>query len=217
MDANVIAQKVRDAKLVLWDFDGVIKESVAVKTQAFAALFGPFGSRVVAEVTRHHEANGGMSRFEKIPLYLELAGELPTEARVNEMCDRFATLVRDAVIAAPWVPGAERYLRSRPRGQTFALVSATPREELLTIIEALRLRECFHEIFGAPTSKEEAVRPALLETATAPAESVMIGDSSSDLEAARRNQVPFVLRRHESNGGVFEQYSGPWLDDLSAL
>ena len=70
-------------RLIFWDFDGVIKDSVDVKTQEFVKLFESSGSHVAEQVRLHHEANGGISRFEKLPLYLHWAGEDPTEDRTN--------------------------------------------------------------------------------------------------------------------------------------
>ena len=45
-------------KLYFWDFDGVIKDSVDVKTQAYFQLFEPFGLDVAERVRQHHEAMG---------------------------------------------------------------------------------------------------------------------------------------------------------------
>ena len=56
-------------KGIIFDFDGVIADSVQVKTDAFAALYKPYGPDIVKKVVEHHEANGGMSHFEKIRLY----------------------------------------------------------------------------------------------------------------------------------------------------
>ena len=52
-------------KAIIFDFDGVIAESVNVKTEAFASLYEPYGKDVVNKVEQHHLANGGVSRFEK--------------------------------------------------------------------------------------------------------------------------------------------------------
>jgi len=54
-------------KLCFWDFDGVIKESVEVKTQAYFSLFELFGPGVASKVRKHHIANGGMSRLINSP------------------------------------------------------------------------------------------------------------------------------------------------------
>ena len=69
--------------LIFWDFDGVIKESVSVKTDAYVKLFKPYGSDVCKQVKNHHLANGGMSRFNKIPLYLKWVGLEQNDAEVQ--------------------------------------------------------------------------------------------------------------------------------------
>lgn len=51
-------------KAIFWDFDGVIAESVNVKTEAFYNLYLPYGIEIAEKVRRHHLDNGGMSRFE---------------------------------------------------------------------------------------------------------------------------------------------------------
>jgi len=56
-------------KNIIFDFDGVLAESVHIKTQAFYKLYEPFGVNVAEKVVQHHKANGGMSRFEKFPYY----------------------------------------------------------------------------------------------------------------------------------------------------
>ena len=57
-------------KCIIFDYDGVISESVNVKTQAFAKIYECFGSDVVEQVVKHHLANGGVSRYNKIKLYI---------------------------------------------------------------------------------------------------------------------------------------------------
>lgn len=205
------------ATLIFWDFDGVIKDSVDVKTQAFVKLFERYGSQVSEQVKSHHEAHGGMSRFEKIPLYLMWAGERVTPDRIDEYCQRFAQMVRQGVIDAPWVPGAEALLRNNPHRQIFVLVSATPQEELEQILYELDLMKCFASVIGAPTSKAEAIRMTLNRHNIDPQHCLMIGDARADMEAAQANQVPFLLRRHTSNQIVFGAYNGASIKDLREI
>jgi len=204
------------ARLVFWDFDGVIKESVDVKTRAFVSLFDSAGPDVILAVQAHHESHGGMSRAEKIPLYLKMAGERPTPERVAKLCDRFGQAVFTQVVEAPWVPGAEKYLRTNPMAQLFALVSATPEPELLRIVEALNLRHVFRQVDGAPTTKTAAVRQGLHGLGIAARDSVFVGDAKADLAAANANGVPFVLREHATNRGVFTGYAGPVLTGFTS-
>ena len=205
------------AKIVFWDFDGVIKESVSVKTEAFIKLFEPFGADVVARVRSHLLANGGTSRFEKIPTYLKWAGQPVTDDNINNYCRAFSHAVLNGVVAAPWVPGVERYLRENRHGQQFVLVTATPLQEIKTILTAIGLNQCFTQTFGSPTRKEDAIRQVLSIHGISALECLMVGDATVDLEAAHRNKVPFLLRRHLENQHVFLDYDGAFVENFSGL
>lgn len=208
---------LRSPRLIFWDFDGVIKDSVEVKTQAFVQLFQPYGVEVAERIRVHHEANGGMSRFEKIPLYLEWAGESATSERIDEYCQRFSRFALQSVIDAPWVAGAEAFLRSNLYQQAFVLVTATPQGEIEEILAALDLRPCFMDVYGAPMSKKDAIRTILATRQLGPQHCLMIGDANADWEAAQANQVPFLLRRHATNGRVFEHYTGDSIENFIGL
>ena len=211
------ASIARHARLVFWDFDGVIKESVDVKTRAYVRLFEPFGADVARRVRAHHETHGGMSRFVKLPLYLGFAGVDADAARVAALLDEFHRLVQRAVIDSPWVPGAEEWLRRNAHSQLFVLVSATPQDELDEIVAALDLRSCFADVFGAPVDKQQAVRLSLERHAVAASAAVFIGDATADHAAAAAARVPFILRRHSSNAGVFATYRGASVRDCTEL
>jgi phosphoglycolate phosphatase-like HAD superfamily hydrolase len=209
--------KVDTAKLIFWDFDGVIKDSVDVKTQAFFKLFEPFGSVVAEKVREHHEANGGMSRFDKLPIYLQWAGIDPDQSTVSEYCEQFSRRVLQGVIDAPWVAGVERYLCSHSHQQTFVLVSATPQDELKHILHVLDLTKYFAEVYGAPTRKQDAISKTLYVQGLDASNCLMIGDAQADLDAAEANQVPFLLRKHSSNIKVFADYTGTYVEDFITL
>ena len=64
-------------KAIIFDFDGVLVESLDIKTRAFAKLFGPEGPDMAKRVVDYHLQNGGVSRYEKftdIPLNLMSSG-----------------------------------------------------------------------------------------------------------------------------------------------
>ena len=89
--------------LIFWDFDGVIKDSIDVKTDAFYEIFLQFGKNISDLVKIHHEMNGGMSRYEKIPIYLKLANQKPDEFLVQKISEDFSKKVVQRVINSPWV------------------------------------------------------------------------------------------------------------------
>lgn len=200
---------------MFWDFDGVIKDSVDVKTLAYERLFLPFGNEIKNRVRQHHEANGGISRFEKIPLYLEWAGHSVSSQKIEEYCQQFSEAVVQAVIDLPWVPGVREYLLKHYMDQYFVIVTATPQNEIEKILASLKLSNCFKEIFGAPTKKDLVIKEVLVRLNCSPKEAIMIGDSESDLQAARINDIQFLLRRTALNENLQANYEGPMFDNFN--
>lgn len=206
---------LRRAVLIFWDFDGVIKDSVGVKSQAFEKLFLPYGQELTNRVRRHHESNGGVSRFQKIPLYLKWAGESADIHQVDEYCLRFSALVLQAVVDAPWVPGVHEYLQRHYIDQKFVLISATPQSEIEQILEMLKISHMFCEIYGAPKTKTDIIRDVLFRLKCSKGDAVVVGDSETDMNAADKNEVPFILRKTELNHFILDKHSGPVFEKLN--
>ena len=91
------SSQLESYKFVFLDFDGVIKDSVEVKADAFEQLFSSYGEDIVKRLRIHHEANGGVSRYEKLPLYLEWFGIRPDENTIEEFAMRCRHTNREAV------------------------------------------------------------------------------------------------------------------------
>jgi len=182
------------AKVIFWDFDGVIKDSVEVKSDAFELLFLPFGKKVAKKVRQHHEEHGGMSRFDKLPIYLAWTGQESTQRIVDQYIDKFSQLVKQKVIDSVWVDGVKEYLQEYYHKQQFFLVTATPQLEIEYILDQLKIKCYFQKIIGSPINKSKAVKGLLKEYDIDPIQAIMVGDSISDYEAAESNHVTFILR-----------------------
>jgi phosphoglycolate phosphatase-like HAD superfamily hydrolase len=212
-----VSALTKRAKIIFWDFDGVIKESVDIKTKIFITLFQQYGKKMIEKVKLHHEANGGVSRFAKFRIYLEWANKEVTTERIQALNEEFSLLSFKGVVNAPWVPGAEEYLRNNPNNQLFVVVSATPKEELVSILQKLRLNDIFIDIYGSPITKKDAIAEVLQKRHLTPENAIVIGDSIVDQEAATVNHVPFILRRHKSNLSLFDNYKGYEVADILEL
>jgi phosphoglycolate phosphatase-like HAD superfamily hydrolase len=172
---------------------------VDVKTTAYENLFVPFGTFVAKKVKKHHEEFGGVSRYEKIPLYLDWAGESASPEKTDQYCQKFSEMVIDKVVSSAWVPGVREYIDEHYKRQTFILITATPQIEIIEILTQLNLKHCFKKIFGAPRKKEEAIKIVLKETSLSSENALVVGDSKTDYEAAKVNEVDFILRRTPIN------------------
>jgi len=186
-------------ELVFWDFDGVIKESVSVKTDAFLELFKPYGSKICEKVKSHHIENGGMSRYDKLPLYLKWSGVQPTTEKINNLSNQFSFIVKKKVINSEWVPGVKEFIEKNKEKFIFVIVSATPQHELLEICRTIKIENYFHKIYGSPMTKSEAIKSSMVHYKILPGKCLMFGDAMADIYAAEENDINFIFRRHKYN------------------
>jgi len=191
---------ISSAKLVIWDFDGVIKDSVSVKGSIFVDIFQDANAQTRQRILDHHRRNGGLSRYKKIPLYMKWCGIPETDENIDKYLALFSSQSTRKVIASPWIEGADNYLKSHAKLQKFYLVSATPADEIEYILEKLEISDCFLGAFGSPVSKKEAISMILNQESMTPADALFIGDSQIDSESASECGVPFVLRGKPCTG-----------------
>jgi phosphoglycolate phosphatase-like HAD superfamily hydrolase len=141
-------------KLIFWDFDGVIKDSVSLKTEAFDQLFREYDDDVRKYVRDYHLLHGGVSRHTKIPHFFRtLLNQELSEEEALEYCQRYANSVIDGVIACPWIEGAREFLNVNPHDQQHIIVTGTPQGEIEHILKAIDLVSPFSKVFGAPHTK----------------------------------------------------------------
>ena len=58
-------------KTIIFDFDGIILESVDAKTNGFRLLFSKYGNQISDKVVEYHLLNTGISRYEKFKYYFK--------------------------------------------------------------------------------------------------------------------------------------------------
>ena len=197
------------------DFDGVIKDSVEVKSDVFEQLFLSFGQDIAKKVRCHHEGNGGMSRFDKLRIYLRWSGQNPSKQLVNKYAEKFSLQVKQKVIDSEWVKGVQNYLaESSSKNKNFFLVTATPQKEIEEILLALNIRHCFKEVIGSPTKKHEAIRVLLDKYNIDLSQSIMIGDYRSDFNAAKINNIEFILRCTSLNRNLQQDLNCHMIDNF---
>jgi len=191
-------------KNILFDFDGVICESVDIKTEAFYEMYISSGEDIAQKVKFHHLKNGGMSRYDKFKYYEEVFLEKSiTTERMNTLSTQFSKLVKEKVIDAPFVEGALEFLEKNAKRYKCFIISATPIDEMREIAKAKKIDKYFKEIFGSPTNKIEWGKYILNTYNLKTQETVFVGDALSDFNAAKKNNIHFLLRQTKDNKELF--------------
>jgi len=202
---------------IFFDFDGVIAESVDIKTNAFAKLFEREGKTIVEKIVEYHRHNTGVSRYDKFRyFYREILGRPLPDDEFQRLCDMFSALVTDEVVRAPYVKGALEFLQTYSPRYSSYIVSATPQQEMEDIVARRKIGSFFKKIYGSPIKKEAAVKETLNNENILPENAVYIGDAKSDYEAAVLNGVHFIARTGE-NDPVFKDIPCRKIYDLTPL
>jgi phosphoglycolate phosphatase-like HAD superfamily hydrolase len=203
-------------KAVILDFDGVILESAEIKTRAFAELFKNFPNQLNRILT-HHRKNAGVSRFRKFDYIYRhiLKRPLPPSVR-RDLGRRFSRLVVRRVLRAPFVPGAQDFLRKHEKDCRLFVVSGTPQSELRRIVRQRGLRRYFRGVYGSPRTKEQAVENILRRYRFSKRDVVMVGDAETDRRAAARGGIGFWGRVRKGERSGFPR-STPIVRDLREL
>ncbi len=181
-------------KAVFFDFDGVILDSVNIKTAAFAAMFRSYGPEIEQQVTEYHINHGGVSRFDKFHYYYTQLLDKPLSSmELERLCREFSAIVFNQVVQAPFIKGAMATLKDLKKCNIPAfVVSGTPDAEIRSIVQLKNLESFFVEVHGSPKSKEEITAELLRRKKFTAKECLFVGDSMSDYLASTINKMPFL-------------------------
>lgn len=178
---------------IFFDFDGVILDSTRIKSEAFRQLYSSYGDEVVNKVLAHHKQHGGISRVEKIEYYHRCFLNSPlTPDGLKKLSQQFSDEVKDKVVEAAWIPGAQEFILSHYQQFDLYIVSGTPQSELNTIVKQRRLEPYFKAILGSPIKKPEHVRNILSQSRLEPKACLFVGDAITDLNTALETGTHFI-------------------------
>jgi phosphoglycolate phosphatase-like HAD superfamily hydrolase len=204
-------------KNIIFDYDGTIADSVNIKTEAFAELYRNYGKDIESKVVKYHLNNGGVSRFEKFKYYhKEFLNIDLDEGKIQELAQKFSKLVTNKVVHSPYIPGAFEFISNNYKKYNMFISTATPTDEIKEILSRKNLTLYFKDIKGSPESKVAHVKQIISNNNYFSNETVYIGDSGSDKDAAHHNEISFIAI---SNTNKFqnERFLMPDLIDFELL
>jgi HAD superfamily hydrolase (TIGR01549 family) len=200
-------------ELVVFDCDGVILESVDAKSRAFARCVEGLTPDAPERLISYHLTHGGVSRQKKFEwLYREVLGREINSVEMDRLCNKFTELCYDEVLHAEFVPGAQDVLQAWVGRLPLYVASGTPQEELRAIFRDRGLTVFFRGVYGSPPGKADLLRAIASMENIDPGAMLMVGDSSTDLEAAEAVGAMFYGR-----GSGFRDSGHAWGEDLVGL
>ncbi|MFL5384964.1 MAG: HAD family hydrolase [Longimicrobiaceae bacterium] len=194
----------------VFDMDGVLIDSEAVKLAAFAEAVADVCSpdeATLRAVAAYNAANRGVPRDQKIAHVLrEILGT--SQDLLPAVAARYADKLAARLPSCSPIRGVADFLATVDA--QFHVASSAPVAEVRANLERLGLLHRFSTISGHPLAKTEVL--AGLRRSHPAAEIVFFGDTPTDLEAARGAGVKFVAMNPHP---ALLPLVGQWMPDFA--
>lgn len=181
-------------KQIIFDFDGVIIDSVPIKTMAFKRVLQHFSDTKINLFLRYHEENGGVSRFEKFRYFYEkILNQSYSEIDIQRLSKQFSFIVKNELSNPKYlITETTNFIKNNNKKYAMHIASGTENMELKFLCDHLWLTSYFQSISGSPEIKSHIVQNIITRNSYKNTEVILIGDSMTDLDAAKSNNILFV-------------------------
>jgi phosphoglycolate phosphatase len=175
-------------RLIVFDCDGTLVDSQHLIIDAMRTTFAAHGLPPPADDAVRHIV--GLSLAEAIAALLPGIGETDRAALVDGYRQTFQAMRRQALFHEPLFPGARETLQAlEGRGHLLAVATGKSDRGIATVLQHHALAHLFVSLQTAdrhPSKPHPAMlEAAMRETGSAPHETVMVGDTSYDMQMAR--------------------------------
>ncbi|HEK1687083.1 TPA: phosphoglycolate phosphatase [Pseudomonas putida] len=212
-------------RLVMFDLDGTLIDSVPDLAAAVDRMLLELGRPAAGlDAVRHWVGNGA-----EVLVRRALAGGIEHDAVDAQLAERALALFMEAygeshelTVVYPGVRDTLRWLRKQ--GVEMALITNKPERFVGPLLDQMKIGRYFRWIIGGDTLPQKKPDPAALlfvmkMAGIAPEQSLFVGDSRSDVQAARAAGVKSVGLTYGYNHGrpIDEESPSLVLDDLRLL
>ncbi len=205
---------------ILFDCDGVILDSNAVKTEAFRRVAEPFGAECAKALVDYHLVNGGISRYRKFEWFAQRVGvRVDVASWIDSRCEAFGEYVVKSLMQAPMRDLAS--LRKALPPSRWYVVSGSAQDELRDVFQRRDLARFFDGgIYGSPRDKDQ-ILSELAATGDLAGPGLFLGDSRYDCEVALRHGLDFVFVHAWSEvsdwGDLCQRHAVPAIESIDEL
>src|SRR5690606_11967502 len=152
-------------KVILWDFDGVIMDSMPVRELGFREVLKAYPKDQVEQLVTFHLQNGGLSRYVKFRYFFEeVRKENVLDEQINVLSQSFSDIMLSLLLNEKLlIQDTVEFIKNNHQRFRMHIVSGSDGRELKYICDQIGLSAYFHSIHGSPTPKKELVRNLLLD------------------------------------------------------
>ena len=202
-------------KNIIWDFDGVILDSMPIREYGFRKIFEEYDKHLVEKLLDFHEKNGGLSRYVKIRYFFEtLLEEKVTGNKVKKFAEKFSEIMKKELTNKKYlIYESVEYIQRNYKNYHFHIASGSDEKELNYLCRELGIAQYFLSINGSPIHKNNLVKNIIAANEYLREETVLIGDSYNDYEAAKVNDIDF----YGYNNEALKEYATGYIESFQEV
>jgi len=202
-------------KNILFDFDGVILDSMPVREYGFRKIFEEYNNDLVEKLLKYHNKNGGLSRYVKIRyFYEELLKKDISKEEVNIIAEKFSVIMRKKLVYKKYlIRETIEFLNNNYENYNLHIISGSDEKELRFLCKELEIENYFISIHGSPVHKNDLVKNVLNINGYHKTDTILIGDSINDYQASEINGIDF----YGYNNNELKGLSSVYLEDYKGL
>lgn len=181
-------------KNILWDFDGVILDSMPIRNKGFELVLSKYPKEQVNQLMEFHLKNGGLSRYVKFRYFFEeIRQESVNNNTIQELANQFSSIMlKELLNPNLLIQDTISFIKKECKNYNMHIVSGSDGIELKHLCKGLSIADYFLSIDGSPTPKIQLVKAILNQNEYKKTEVVLIGDSLNDYNAASENKISFM-------------------------
>lgn len=175
-------------RAIIFDFDDTIVDSNRIKRETFINVLAPFGftSKEVLDIVK----NEYMSRVEVFKFFFPSY----SDHQLSKLITLFSKKVFEGISRLKPSNDFFKIVKKAQGENTLIFLSSnTPEDQLIKIIEKMKLTSIFEQVHGYPKKKEVTLSKIINQYGLTPESVLVIGDGQSDQNAAKKNGTGFYL------------------------
>ena len=183
---------MENIKNLIFDFDGVVLDSVKVKDNSFKKLAKKYKKNIRQKFYIYHKKNLGFSRENKFKyLFTKLLKKKYSTFDKKKINREFVQINYKEVCKCKFVLGVKKFLLSNKKLNLF-ISSGTPEKELKLLCKERNISHIFVKILGSPKTKKKHISNLKVKYKVNSTNTLFFGDSTNDYSVAKQLKLNFV-------------------------
>tara|TARA_B100000767_G_scaffold268922_1_gene289968 strand:+ start:1859 stop:2518 length:660 start_codon:yes stop_codon:yes gene_type:complete len=188
---------ILEKKIVIFDFDGVILDTDLLKYNIFKNIFNIEKKSIQKKILKYHFLNQGINRIKKFEyIVTNITKKKNIIEEVKYLESLFSKKLKKDLNKCKFSTGAIQGMEALKENKIkMFLATGVNKKEIDKIIIKFKLKKYFEKVYGYPLKKDKIIKIIKKQENVKYSNIYFIGDSLSDLKAAKKTNINFLGRK----------------------